>query len=274
MVRISKVIGALAIVFGIIYIYNYRQVSVFKVKDVKIESSKIKNDIKITQISDFHSNKLIDLEELNSKIKAFNPDFIVLTGDMISREDSELDTVFRLLESVVELKKEVFYVKGNHERHNLLYGTLRDKMEELEIVVLEDKNKEIVIKDEKLNITGLDFFKKSEEEKEVISYEGLVNDLNADNYNIVLRHSPNDVENILVGNEDLILSGHTHGGQVRLPLVGSIVAPGQGFFPKHDKGLFSINDTKLYIDSGLGNSTLPIRLFNHVQISNIIISAN
>lgn len=79
------------------------------------------------------------------------------------------------------------------------------------------------------------------------------------------------MENILSGKEDLILSGHTHGGQIRLPLIGAVVAPGQGFFPEYDKGIFRINDTILYIDSGLGNSAAPIRAFNPVQISNIII---
>lgn len=274
MVRISKVIGSLAIALGIIYTYNYRQTSVFKVKEVNIESSKIKNEIKITQISDFHSNRLINLKKLNSKIKTFNPDIIVITGDIISREDEELDTVFRFLENLVKLEKEIFYVKGNHERTSSLYEELKDKMKDLEIAVLEDESQEILINNEKINITGLDFFKKSEEDKEIIRYQEITKNINIDRYNIVLRHSPNDVENILTGNEDLVLSGHTHGGQVRFPIIGSIVAPGQGFFPKRDKGLFSINDTQLYIDSGLGNSTLPVRLFNHVQFSNITISRN
>ncbi|MCF6465949.1 phosphoesterase, partial [Clostridium sp. Cult2] len=64
----------------------------------------------------------------------------------------------------------------------------------------------------------------------------------------------------------------THGGQVRLPIIGAIISPGQGLFPKFDKGVFKINKTILYIDSGLGNSILPIRFFNRVQISNITIN--
>ena len=272
--KLIKNISILLFTFIILYLYNYRQTSVFKIKDVKIESSKIKQMIKITQISDLHSNKKINFEKLNSEIKIFNPDIIVLTGDIISRDDNNLDVVLHFLESLVEIKKNIFYIKGNHERGNLIYETLKEKMEQLEIVVLEDETREITINNEILNITGLDFFKKSEEKKEIKSYLEVIKDIDMDRYNIVLRHSPTDVENILSGNEDLILSGHTHGGQVRLPFIGSVVVPGQGFFPKYDKGLFFIDDTALYIDSGIGYSTIPVRLFNRIQFSNITISTN
>ncbi len=102
-------------------------------------------------------------------------------------------------------------------------------------------------------------------------YEGIIKDINQNNFIILLSHSPNRIIHYSKGVEDLILTGHTHGGQIRLPLLGSIIAPGQGLFPKYDKGLFQLKGTPLYIDSGLGNSTIPVRLFNRVQISNITI---
>lgn len=270
--KVLKVIGVFSIIFIMLCLYNYSQISVFKIRDVKIESSKIKSDIKITQISDFHSNRLINLEKLNSKIKSFNPDFIVLTGDIIDRDDEKLDTVFSFLNHIAGLKKDIYYIKGNHEKFHPLYEALKHKMEELEIVVLEDENREISVNGQRVNITGLDFVMPSEEYTEIGRYEKAIKDINRNHYNIVLRHSPNDVTNILKGNEDLVLSGHTHGGQVRLPIVGSIVAPGQGLFPEHDKGLFTLKNTVLYIDSGLGNSTIPVRLLNPIQFSNITIS--
>src|SRR5690606_36275120 len=80
--------------------------------------------------------------------------------------------------------------------------------------------------------------------------------------NIVIRYSSNDIL------ADLILSGHTHGGQVRLPFIGALAAPGQGLFPKLDKGTFTIaQDQYLYIDSGLGTSMVPIRFLNQSQMS-------
>jgi len=89
-------------------------------------------------------------------------------------------------------------------------------------------------------------------------------------FTILLSHSPDIIFKEDVNRVDIILSGHTHGGQIRLPGIGAIVAPRQGFFPKYDKGLYQISEyTKLYIDSGLGTSVVPIRLFNGSQMTMI-----
>ena len=260
------------IAFGVvIFLYNYDQISKFRVRNIRIDSKKVKNDFKITQISDFHSNHLVNLGNMVDRIRKFDPNFIVLTGDILDSRDIKLDTVIKLFEALLELNKEIYFIQGNHENRNQLYNDLKDEMKKLGIIILEDSSHTIIVNNEYINITGLKFYPKSREDKEVTYYQEGIKNLNLDYYNILLRHSPNNVESILNGNEDLILSGHTHGGQVRLPLIGAIVAPGQGLFPKLDKGIFKINDTNLYIDSGLGNSAASIRAFNPVQISNITI---
>jgi len=270
-VKLLKIISIIVTLIVFVYIYNYDQISKFRVRDIRIDSKKVRNNLKITQISDFHSNDLIDLEKMEDKIKKFDPDIIVLTGDIIDSNDIELDAVIKLFETLSRLDKNIYFVQGNHEARQELYKDLKDEMKRLEIIILEDNSATITVNNEKINITGLKFHSKSREYNEVIYYQEAIKDLNLDYYNVLLRHSPNNVENILSGKEDLILSGHTHGGQIRLPLIGAVVAPGQGFFPEYDKGIFRINDTILYIDSGLGNSAAPIRAFNPVQISNIII---
>ncbi|MDU5083523.1 metallophosphoesterase [uncultured Tissierella sp.] len=269
--KLLKIISIIVTLIVFVYIYNYDQISKFRVRDIRIDSKKVRNNLKITQISDFHSNDLIDLEKMEDKIKKFDPDIIVLTGDIIDSNDIELDAVIKLFETLSRLDKNIYFVQGNHEARQELYKDLKDEMKRLEIIILEDNSATITVNNEKINITGLKFHSKSREYNEVIYYQEAIKDLNLDYYNVLLRHSPNNVENILSGKEDLILSGHTHGGQIRLPLIGAVVAPGQGFFPEYDKGIFRINDTILYIDSGLGNSAAPIRAFNPVQISNIII---
>ncbi len=269
--KLLKIISIIVTLIVFVYIYNYNQISKFRERDIRIDSKKIRNNLKITQISDFHSNGLIDLEKMEDKIKKFNPDIIVLTGDIIDSNDIELDAVIKLFETLSRLDKKIYFVQGNHEARQELYKDLKDEMKRLEIIILEDNSTTITVNNEKINITGLKFHSKPREYNEVIYYQEAIKDLNLGYYNILLRHSPNNVENILSGKEDLILSGHTHGGQIRLPLIGAVVAPGQGFFPEYDKGIFRINDTILYIDSGLGNSAAPIRAFNPVQISNIII---
>lgn len=265
----------LIIIAGLVllYLYNYNQVSKFRVRDIKIDSNKVKNSFKITQISDFHSNNLIDINKMTKEIEKFNPDFIALTGDIIDYKDRELDTTMNMLRAISKLGKDIYFVEGNHEMRNSLYNDFKTEMEKLEIIILENNSKEIMVSGEKINITGLNFTPGSRGYEEATNYQEATNDLDLDHYNILLLHSPNNIENLRSSKVDLVISGHTHGGQFRLPFIGAIVAPGQSFFPKYDKGIFKIDNLVLYIDSGLGNSVAPLRAFNPVQFSNITIES-
>lgn len=266
-----KIISMIVILIVIIYLYNYNQISKFRIRDIKIESHKIKSDIKITQITDFHSNDLIDVDKMREEINKFNPDFIVLTGDIIDHKDKDLDTAEKLITSISKLGKDTYFVEGNHEMRNFLYEDLKTLMEGAKIIVLDNKSRPIIINGEEINLTGLNFTPGARGYEELVNYQEATKDSNLDSYNILLLHSPNNIENLLDTKVDLVLSGHTHGGQFRLPIIGAVVAPGQSLFPKYDKGIFEINNLTLYIDSGLGNSLAPIRGLNPVQFSNITI---
>lgn len=257
------------ITLGFFYIHN--QIKVFRVKDIKIVSNKILNEIKITQISDFHSNKRIDLEKLKNEIKGFDPNFIVLTGDIIDRNDDNLEAAIQLIETISNLNKDIYYIKGNHENDNRLYNNFKIEMVKRGIIVLEDDTSTLEIHGNMINIIGLRDTSDEELNYGISEYEKTIENLNLDYYNLLLIHAPNNVEELIHGSEDLILSGHTHGGQIRLPMIGPIVAPGQGLFPTLDKGIYEIGDAILYIDSGLGNSLAPIRILNPVQFTNITI---
>ena len=102
------------------------------------------------------------------------------------------------------------------------------------------------------------------------SYENYRKD--DESINIILSHFSKNVRDNYQGSEDFIFSGHTHGGQVRLPIVGGLVAPGEGFFPEYDKGAFKFNNSIIYIDSGLGNTFLPLRFMDQIQYSNIVLA--
>lgn len=85
---------------------------------------------------------------------------------------------------------------------------------------------------------------------------------------ILLSHTPDIVDQLSTEPVRLILSGHTHGGQIRLPFIGAVIAPGHGLFPKRTKGLYPLpNKRQLYIDSGLGMSRIPVRFWNQSQYS-------
>lgn len=235
----------------VLILYVYYEVNFFKINEVLIETEKIKEEIKIIQISDLHNKKVND--DFFDIIKQQDPDIIVLTGDLVDRKTKDYSYVYFFIEELIKINVPVYYVSGNHElSHKDVNVFEKELIKRGAINVDEEK---IEFKD--INIYGFGY------------YSDLENiEINEDLFSLVLIHNPMEAieKNI---NADLILSGHTHGGQVRLPFIGAIFIPGQGFFAKYDKGLFDINNlkTKLYIDSGFGNTFLPIRFLNRSQIS-------
>ncbi len=89
----------------------------------------------------------------------------------------------------------------------------------------------------------------------------------------LLAHAPNIFSSAVQSKIYLVMAGHTHGGQVRLPFLGAIIVPGQGFFPELDYGLFSSGNTTMVINGGLGESVLPVRFFNRPEIVLITLEA-
>ena len=261
----QRILAVIVIIIILIFIYNYIQISKVYINKVKLPTRKINKDIKITQISDYHNNKYINKNKLLKEITEFNSDIIVLTGDIIDFKTIDTKPTLELLEDIVKINKKIYFVSGNHEMKSVLYKEFLYDLENLGIKVLDNGKIIVNINDEKVNLLGLSFYSTK------VDYNNVIEDIEDKNYTILLSHSPNRPISFLSGHEDLILSGHTHGGQVRLPIIGGLIAPGQGFKPKYDKGIYEIGNTTLYIDSGLGNSVYPIRFFNRVQISNITI---
>lgn len=255
---------ALSFLIGIILlvIYNYIQISQFYVNKLKLTSNKL-NKLKITQITDFHSNENINLDKVFKEVSKFKPDMIVITGDLIDYKTTDLTLAFEVLKQATNITSEVYFVSGNHETNHRYSKQFYKGLTDYGIKLLDNSTNIVNINGDEINIFGASFFAGGED------FESIFKDIKEQNYNILLSHSPNRPIKYLNKYTDLILSGHTHGGQVRLPFIGGLIAPGQGLFPKYDKGLMKLGNTNLYIDSGLGNSVAPIRLFNRVQITNI-----
>lgn len=262
----TKKIIVLAILIILLLVYNQSQISKFKINKFSIESEKLGSEIRISQITDFHSNKNIDITSLIGSISDYDPNIIVLTGDIIDSKTQDLSLSFALVDNLNTLKKSIYFVEGNHEGLNPKGAEFLQGLEERGVFILDKRTKMLSIEGEKIRLIGLPFFAEKEE------FQKVLDKATPKIYDILLSHSPNRPISYLDDRVDLILSGHTHGGQVRLPLIGGILAPGQGLLPKYDKGLMKLeNGPLLYIDSGLGNSVLPVRFLNRVQISEITI---
>jgi hypothetical protein len=260
---IFPVIAIFAIVF---FLYNRNQISEFRTERVQIQSDKVESDIRIAQVTDFHSNHRIDIARLNEGIRDFNPHMIAITGDLVDHKTEDLTTSLKLVDALKSTEVPIYFVEGNHEIANRHRQMLLKGLEERGVAILNNNGLEMVVEGRPVHIYGAEFYVEEDD------YEMMLSDLESDRLNILLSHSPVRPSWYADGKVDLILSGHTHGGQIRLPFIGGLVSPGQGFFPQYDKGLMQLPEgTMLHIDSGIGNSVLPIRIMNPVQYTQITI---
>lgn len=241
--------------------YLHDQAFVGVEKKIVLKNKKVKDDIKITHITDFHSNVLSNLDEVLGKIRDFNPDLIFLTGDMIDYPtDKKIERTMYFLERLNELGIKTYFVSGNHEEVSNDSEIFYEKIKELGIRKLDNDGEFVEIGDNRLYIYGVTYWE--------TSFDKFKPD---DSLNLVLSHFSKNVRDKYRKDFDFIFSGHTHGGQVRAPFLGALVAPGEGYFPEYDRGLFEFNDSQIYIESGLGNTFLPLRFLNPVSYSNITI---
>lgn len=140
------------------------------------------------------------------------------------------------------------------------------------VTILEDEALQLECGGEMLTLIGIsdpDFTIKGDIFNEVpgmvkAKMNSLIDDNN--NYIILLSHRPELFETYVCCGVDLVLSGHTHGGQFRLPFIGGIVAPNQGLFPKYDSGLYTDGITNMVVSRGLGNSIIPFRFNNRPEV--------
>ena len=265
-------ISFFAILIFILVLYIYYEVNCPTFKKIEVKSNKIKNDIRILQISDYHNKKFKNKNKIVlDEVKNLKPDIIVITGDLISRSTKNCDNAYNFIKELIKINPNIYFVNGNHERDNMNIPAdeFDLSLSKLGVRVLINQGLKVNINGDYINICGVDDIYSHRCDLSKALY-GTQSNL----FTLLLSHEPDIVLKYSSIPCDLILSGHTHGGQIRLPLIGAIIAPGQGFFPKYNKGLYKLsNDTTLYVDSGLGTAKFfPIRFLNRSQMSLIKIS--
>jgi predicted MPP superfamily phosphohydrolase len=224
-------------------------------------------NFKIVQISDLH-NKVFykDNSSLVSKITSQNPDIIVITGDLVDRRKYNEDNAISFIDKIKAIAP-IYYVNGNHEGWSGKFASLERKLKDKGVFVLRNESIDYVKGKEKIIISGADdpSFNTSGYYEDIISKELFTVD--DDKYfRILLSHRPELFNYYVHNNTDVAFSGHAHGGQVIVPFLGGVVAPNQGFLPKYYSGLYTENKTTMVVSRGLGNSTIPQRLFNRPEI--------
>ncbi len=226
---------------------------------------------RIAHISDLHNTKIgKDNEKLLNMLREVKPDIIAITGDLIDSRNTDIDIALQFTKAAMEIAP-CYYVTGNHEARVSEYEELKKGLMEHGVIVLEDEYIELERTEEKITLLGVndpnfqtDYLLSS---FDIIMKSKLQEILNVEKgFTILLSHRPELFKAYADSNIDLVLSGHAHGGQFRLPFVGGLIAPNQGLFPKYDAGLYTEENTNMIVSKGIGNSILPLRFNNRPEV--------
>ncbi|RJV94012.1 metallophosphoesterase [Subdoligranulum sp. AF14-43] len=227
---------------------------------------------RIAQVSDLHN---AEFGENNSKLLNLlsenEPDVIAITGDLVDARHTNIEVALDFVKRATQIAP-VYFVTGNHEASLLQYDDLSAGLEMAGAVVLEDEAIQLERGDSKIIIIGLadpDFAIKGDLFGEVpamvsTKLNQLVN--TEKGYTILLSHRPELFETYVSSGAELVFSGHAHGGQFRLPIIGGLIAPNQGLFPQYDAGVYSDGNTNMVISRGIGNSIIPFRFNNRPEV--------
>ena len=227
------------------------------------------NGFKIVHISDLHNAEFGDGQKyLIDKIEAQDADIIVITGDMIDSRRTDVDKAVELITGLGN-KIPVYYVTGNHESRVREYNELESKLIENGVNVLKNESVKIEKDGSFINIIGVDDPSFGMSPNDIFH---TVSELKTDGYDVLLSHRPELVETYCESGAELVLCGHAHGGQVRIPFAGGLVARNQGLFPEYTAGSYKSGSTEMIVSRGLGNSIIPLRVNNPPELVVITLS--
>ena len=267
---IISIIIFILVVSSLLLYSRYIGTSGIFINEYKIVNKNLSNDFygfKIVHITDIHYGRTINKKELNDLVEKINlvkPNIVVLTGDLIDKSSDMTDKDIKIISkaiSKIDATIGKYAIKGNHDYkykkwdiliENSGFVNLNDTYE----LIYGNENDYILLSGMSTNIYG----KKNIDDKVKI-YEDFINNSEVKpNYSILLMHEPDFIDSFNYNNYNLVLAGHSHNGQVRLPFIGAIVKPNYG--RKYYDNYYKLNNTDLYVSSGLGVSEVNFRLFN------------
>lgn len=243
---------------------------------------------RIVQLTDIHSVRSEKQGQLIlEKTAGQEPDIICITGDLVDSRyygehgiKGEARTL-KLLEELTKLAP-VYFVYGNHEMILLddpERNAFKTAVEKLGIQIINNETHKITLEkgDDEIYIAGIQdpstlykdyryaYLDNNAERMEAM-LDVVTEEIHGEDFVLLLSHRPEYLEMYDQYPVDLCLTGHAHGGQFRIPFIGGVYAPGQGFFPKYTTGVYATADMEMYVGTGIGNSAIPVRIFNPPEI--------
>ena len=250
---------------------------------VELAISNLSKECRFVLISDLHdkvygsqNDKVIDA------VHKINPDFIVLAGDLVTSQVNEDMTPGIELVKALSSRYRIYYGLGNHES-KMQEDTERfgDKFDQLmravdgrNVRVLQ--NESVDLPEYNIRMTGLDlaldYFAHFRIKKMKENYlQETLPECDDRKCNILIAHNPDYFEDYARWGAQLVLSGHVHGGIMRLPVLGGVIAPSYKIFPKYDGGVYRSGAVVMLLGRGLGSHTLPFRFFNPAELYEVVL---
>lgn len=272
MLIIVAVIAVLLIINGI-YCDNNIKVTNYNIKNTKSDAK-----LRFVIISDLHNKEFgKNNKELIDLVKAQNPDFIAVCGDMVVRGNPDTGVMRSVLFQLKDIAP-TYCCLGNHELDSAAEIDFNTEINSTGAVLLDNQIIEFAKDNQTVIIGGLsdypfyDFTAPEYNTPEHYCWDEM-NEKAENQFSILLHHQPEYIaDNASDSNIDVIACGHTHGGQIQIPFIGGLIAPNQGFFPKYDKGIYEFGDTKIIVSTGLGNNSFVPRINNQVEICVVDVS--
>ncbi len=265
------------------YIFWQKQeLKKFKVTNYSVTSAKLKAPVKLLLVSDYHCHPYgKGNERLIAAVKKERPDLILVPGDMIVSAYTDQYPValafFRELSKVAP----VYFSNGNHESRVELpesqyyetYLAYRREVEKLGVRILNNQSEPVEVNGNILYLYGVDIPLSCYTKGKIVSLpehymeKVFAGKANKNEFTVLLAHNPMFSEDYAAWGADLIVSGHTHGGLIRIPYIGSIMSPQFELFPKYDAGQFQIGKSTAIVSRGLGTHTFHIRIFDRAELT-------
>jgi len=251
-------VGA-AILIALFALFCYFSNNALKTTRYTIKSPKVRGKgVNIVLISDLHGKEFgKGNNKLLQAVKAAKPDFIAVTGDIIHKyRERDISVACGIVGGLSKISP-TFFVSGNHEMRSVRYKGLKEKLIKAGAIVLDDCSAYMC----GVNVHGVNCanIKKG-------AYAPLLSG-EEEGLNILLAHLPQYITRYAACGYDVVLCGHAHGGQFRIPFTDiGIYSPGQGLFPKYTSGAHICGVTTEIISRGLGNSEFPLRIFNPPEL--------
>ena len=265
--KLKYVLTGIAILIALLSLWTFWQNTHCVVTEYTVYSEELPeafDGFRVLQISDFHTACFgEDNEQLIIQARRTNPDIIVITGDFADSRNHDFSVCFSFAKRLCEIAP-VYYTTGNHEHffskneQSLLYSGL----EEAGVTLLMNESTVLERGGESITLIGLKDLGSFKHHNPDLVREKLEELMPGSGFTLLLSHRPLLLEVYASCGADAVLTGHAHGGQVRLPFIGGLYAPEEAFFPEYTSGLHRMGDTQMIISRGIGNSTFPIRFNN------------